>query len=88
MGIDKITARNERRRITRPAEIRLPVPSAQALKEELNVWLDCRTCWNHEDWITLLGDLREKGYSDLIETPKGQDLIGRYLELNKKNASC
>ena len=85
---DKITTKNERRRISRPAEIRMPVPSAQALKGELNTWLDSRTCWNHEEWLVLLGDLRERGYSDLIDTPKGQELIGRYLELNKNCASC
>ncbi|MFA4874707.1 MAG: hypothetical protein WC956_04420 [bacterium] len=85
---EKITTIAGRRRISRPAEVRMPLPSAQALKEELNVWLGARTCWNHEDWLCLLSDLREKGYSDLIETPKGQELIGRYLELNKKCASC
>lgn len=85
MAIDRITTKTERRRIARPAEIKMPAPSAHALKSELNIWLEPRTCWNHEDWMNLLGDLREKGYTDLIDTPKGQELIGRYLELHRKN---
>ncbi len=88
MTIEKITTRSARRRIARPADVRLPVPSAQALKEQLNTWLQTRNCWNHEDWLCLLSDLRERGYSDLIDTPKGQELIGRYLELNKNYPSC
>ncbi|MFH1830493.1 MAG: hypothetical protein ABH871_06940 [Pseudomonadota bacterium] len=88
MANEKITTKLERRRVSRCAEVPVKNLNAETLKQQLNTWLDNRTCWNHEDWLTLLGDLRERGYSDLIDTPKGQEVIGRYLEHNKKCASC
>lgn len=59
-----------------------------SLRGELDGWLSCRSIWNHDDWLKLLGDLRMKGYSDLVDTPRGQDAIGLYLETNRRNASC
>ena len=58
--------------------------SALSLKRELNNWLEKRDTWNHDDWLKLLSDLRTKGYNDLIDTPKGQEAIGLYLEAHKK----
>lgn len=85
---EKITSKLTRRKISGCSEVPIRNMSADALKQHLNDWLGDRTCWNHEDWSSLLNDLRAKGYSDLIDTPKGQEVIGRYLECNKKYASC
>lgn len=79
--------KTERRRVTKTAAVPTN-KKADALKKELNTWLCNRTVWNHEDWTNLLADLRGKGFSDLIETQKGQDAIGLYLESNKKYPSC
>ncbi len=88
MANEKITSKLTRRRVSCCAEVPVKNLSAEALRQHLNTWLGSRTVWNHEDWMTLLGDLREKGYSDLIDTPKGQEVIGRYLEHNKTCPEC
>lgn len=79
---NKATA--ERRRVTKNVAIPTTKTTATSLKKELDSWLCTRTYWNHDEWNTLLGDLRTKGYSDLIDTQKGQDAIGLYLETNRK----
>lgn len=84
----RTTSRTERRTVAKPAGFPTNQTSAMSLKKELNGWLTTRTVWNHDDWLSLLADLRTKGYSDLIDTPKGQEAIGLYLEANKKCASC
>lgn len=58
-----------------------------SLRSELDKWLSYRTIWNHNDWTKLLSDLRTKGFCDLVDTPRGQDAIGLYLESNRKNPS-
>ncbi len=88
MATEKITTRMERRRAVRPEGVVLGGSGVGELKEDLNRWLVGRSVWNHEEWEGLLRDLRTKGYSDLIDTPKGQEVIGRYLENNRKCAAC
>ncbi|MFH0799107.1 MAG: hypothetical protein V2A66_02855 [Pseudomonadota bacterium] len=82
------TMKAGRRRVMRTSSVPVNKTDAKTLKRELNTWLAGRTIWNHGDWEGLLGDLRTKGYSDLIDTPKGRDAIGLYLEKNKKPRSC
>lgn len=79
--------KGERRRITKTEAIPTNKTSADSLKTELDTWLCGKTIWNHNDWLSLLSDLRTKGFSDLIDTQKGRDAIGLYLETNRKNAS-
>ena len=50
---------------------------------ELNKWLRTRTYWNHEDWLHLLTDLRQSGYSCYTETETGKTEIGNYLETHR-----
>jgi hypothetical protein len=88
MTIDKITTKCERRRINRTPDVPLGRNDATSLKQELDGWLTGRACWSHDEWTNLLTDLSRKGYSDLIETPKGQELIGRYLEQRKNGGNC
>ena len=88
MRTEKLGTKLPRRRITSGSPIPVNRTSAESLKNELDGWLCSRTIWNHDDWEGLLADLRTKGFSDLIDTPKGQDAIGMYLETNKKNPSC
>lgn len=76
-----------RRRLAKATNIPVNKTSAEALKAELDSWLSNRTLWNHDDWLALLGGLRSKGYSDLIDTQKGQDAIGLYLETNRRRYS-
>ena len=88
MANEKVTSKLTRRKISRCAEVPVQNMSADALKQHLNTWLNNRTCWNHEDWMNLLNDLRSEGYSDLIDTPRGQEVIGKYLECNKPCPEC
>jgi len=83
MVLERVTSKFKRRKISKCAEVPLKRNDSVALRKDLDTWLTGRTCWNHEDWMGLLTDLRTKGYSDLIDTPKGQELIGLYLENNK-----
>jgi hypothetical protein len=53
-------------------------------KKELNKWLKVHKNWDHDDWRKLLDDLKTKGYGDLISDQAGQDLVGLYLETNRK----
>lgn len=85
---EKVTSKLNRRKIARCGEVPVKNMNVDALKDHLNGWLANRTCWNHEDWMGLIADLRDKGYSDLIDTPKGQEVVGKYLEHNKKCSSC
>lgn len=88
MVLERVTSKFMRRKVSNCGEISLRRNDAAALRKDLDTWLTCKTCWNHEDWTGLLSDLRQKGYSDLIDTPKGQELIGLYLENNKKTPTC
>lgn len=88
MNILKGITKLDRRRITKTPATPTNKVGGNNLKKELNAWLDNRTVWNHDDWLSLLSDLRTKGYSDLIDTPKGQDAIGLYLETNRRFPSC
>lgn len=78
----------DKRTVTKPTADPWNRTGASNLKKELNTWLGCRTVWNHDDWNQLLQDLRTKGFSDLVDTPRGQDAIGLYIETNRKCPSC
>lgn len=88
MKTESQTPKKGKRKITRPVSIPVNRLSAQSLKKELNSWLDGKTVWTHDDWLKLLSNLRSKGYNDLIDTPKGQEAIGLYLEANRELPSC
>ena len=51
--------------------------------KELKAWLKSRKCWNHGEWLTLLENLRKKGYSALTDTQGGRESIGKFLEANR-----
>ena len=65
-------------------------PKAKAPKpprfphRELKSWLKGRTEWNHQEWLGLLDDLREQGFGYYADSKEQQDLIGQYLEENRK----
>ena len=82
------TTKTTRRTVTKTTTNPWNKSGTNSLKSELNGWLSTRSIWSHDDWQNLLGDLRTKGYSDLVDTPKGQDAIGLYLETNRKFGSC
>ena len=88
MRTDKSTGKTTKRTVTKTTNDPWNRSGANSLKKELSGWLKTRTVWNHDDWQNLLADLRTKGYSDLVDTPRGQDAIGLYLETNRKCGSC
>lgn len=51
--------------------------------KELKTWLKGRKSWNHGDWLALLENLRQKGYSVLTDTQEGREAIGHFLESNR-----
>ncbi len=53
-------------------------------KKELNKWLKVHKAWNHDDWLKLLDDLKDKGLDNLVSNQAGQDSVGLYLETNRK----
>jgi hypothetical protein len=59
-------------------------PSPRFPKKELNTWLKGRSAWNHDEWLQLLDDLRQAGFSAITDSPEGQNEIGLYLESNRK----
>jgi hypothetical protein len=52
-------------------------------KKELRAWLRNRTEWNHEEWLTLLDDLRQHGFGYWADTQERQDELGLYLEAKR-----
>jgi hypothetical protein len=85
MTTDRITTKREKRHVVRAPGVAIDSSDVELLKRDLDVWLESRTAWTHEEWMGLLTDLREKGYTDLIDTPRGQETIGAYLESNRRN---
>ena len=53
-------------------------------KRELNRWLKGRTHWDHNDWENLLKHLCELGFANWTYSKISRDLIGDYLEKNRK----
>jgi hypothetical protein len=49
-------------------------------KQELDAWVGRHAHWDHGDWLVLLGDLRDCGYSSLADSQIGQKAIGHYIE--------
>ena len=52
-------------------------------KRVLQKWIKGRKSWNHEEWLALLDDLRNKGYDAIVDTQAGKDAIGAFLEANR-----
>ena len=52
-------------------------------KKDLEKWLSQRSFWNHNDWLNLLSDLKDKGYHDLVASQEGKNQIGEFLEANR-----
>jgi hypothetical protein len=55
-------------------------------KRELNTWLRKNFSWNHEEWLSLITNLKTQGFADLTSNQAGLDAIGLYLETKKTNA--
>ena len=53
-------------------------------KREMLQWLKSRQTWNHQDWLGLLDDLRDKGFTEWTDCEEGQAQLGLYLESNRK----
>lgn len=52
-------------------------------KNELKAWLKGRNCWSHDDWLSLLEDLRKKGFSKWTDCEHGRTEMGQFLETEK-----
>jgi len=50
---------------------------------KLRAWLKIHPTWDNQDWLTLLAELRMKGYGGLTDNPEGQETIGQFLEANR-----
>lgn len=50
----------------------------------LKQWLIGRKYWNHNDWLSLLDDLRNQGYSGLVDSEAGRTSIGQFLETERE----
>ena len=55
-------------------------------KRELNTWLRTNIEWDHDQWLELLAELNDQGFSDWTSTQEGQEEIGLYLEEKRKRA--
>ncbi len=53
-------------------------------EKELKNWLKNRKQWDHNNWLTLLDDLRKKGYSEYSDSDEGRTRIGEFLEANRE----
>jgi hypothetical protein len=53
-------------------------------RRELISWLKGRSRWNHQDWLALLDELREKGFGYYVDSADQQTVIGQFLEENRK----
>ena len=49
--------------------------------QELKAWLKKHPHWNHDEWLSLLHELRQRGFA--VDSKKDQDSIGLFLETNK-----
>ncbi|HCU05518.1 MAG: hypothetical protein A2X77_02580 [Gammaproteobacteria bacterium GWE2_42_36] len=56
-------------------------------EKELKAWLKNRKQWDHEEWLTLLKKLEEKGYAEWTSCENGQTQIGQFLESERKKSS-
>ena len=53
-------------------------------KAHLKKWLKKHRIWDHGLWEELLDELRKKGHSQLVDTPIGRELLGRYLQEHRR----
>ncbi|MBF0360527.1 MAG: hypothetical protein HQK49_05910 [Oligoflexia bacterium] len=56
-------------------------------RQELLNWLSGRSHWDHQDWLSLLNQLKSKGFGHLTESHEGQAKIGEFLESNRWSAA-
>ncbi len=54
-------------------------------KKEMLAWLKSRESWNHEEWMALLAQLRQQGFEYWTDTNEGRQVLGEYLEANRKS---
>lgn len=54
-------------------------------KRELNAWLRKHLSWDHQQWLELITDLKNQGFTNFTESQEGLDAIGLYLETKKGN---
>ena len=54
-------------------------------KRELNAWLRKHLSWDHQQWLSLVSELKSMGFTNFTETQEGLDAIGLYLETKKGN---
>lgn len=50
---------------------------------ELRDWLKGRSYWNHDDWLSLLDWLRQKGFSAWADCEEKRTKIGQFLEAER-----
>ena len=50
---------------------------------ELNSWLKEHKFWSHDEWLNLLNDLRDKGFTQWTDSQDGCNQLGMYLEENR-----
>jgi hypothetical protein len=50
------------------------------VQAQLDRWVKVRQCWNHDDWMGLLEDLRRQGHGSCVDCQETQMAIGWYLE--------
>lgn len=53
-------------------------------KKELKEWVKKKESWDHDDWTNLLWGLREEGFALYTDSPTGQEMIGRFVETEKR----
>ncbi len=53
-------------------------------KKELKSWVKDNEQWDHDDWTDLLWGLREEGFALYTDSQIGQEMIGRFIETEKK----
>jgi hypothetical protein len=53
-------------------------------EKHLRKWLKDRKLWNHDDWLSLLDELRGKGYRELTDSEDGRTRIGQFIEAERE----
>ena len=52
-------------------------------EKDLRNWLKGRKQWNNDDWLSLLEDLRKRGYLEYADSDDGRTKICLFLEANR-----
>ncbi len=53
--------------------------------QELKSWLGNHQHWNHDQWLSLLDELRQKGFNHFTDSDGGRSEIGLFLETNRNH---